>query len=114
MSQELYRFILQAKTGGIFRGKTYRPYNPGSPKQFCNTPLAVPIILKNGRSVVNIGFVDFEISLDSIGSIDSFDSIGSIDFKGEPVIVLVYDMDPFCVAKSMVIITMIKYSTVNA
>ena len=74
----------------------------------------MPTILENGRSVVNIGFVDFGISFDSIGSIDSFDSIGSIDFKGEPVIVLGYDMDPFCVAKSMVMITMIKASAVNA
>ena len=65
----------------------------------------MPTILENGISVVNIGFVDFGIS---------FDSVGSIDFKGEPVIVIGYDMDPFCVANSMVMITMMKYSAVNA
>ena len=78
---------------------TYRPYNPGAPQQFCNTPMYLLTVLENGRSVVNIGCVDFGIS---------FDSVGSINFKGEPVIVLGYDMDPFCVSKSMVIITMMK------
>ena len=86
-------------------GGDYRPYNPCAPQQFRNTPLDVPTVLDNGKSIVDIGFVDFVIS---------FDSIGSIDFKGEPVTVLGYDMDPFCVAKSMVMITMMKNSAVNA
>ena len=102
---ELYKFILQAKTGGIFRGGAYRPYNPCGPQQFRNTPLAMPTVLDNGKSVAYIGFVDFVIS---------FDSIGSIYFKGEPIIVLGYDMDPFCVEKSMLMFTMMKDSAVNA
>ena len=48
----LCKFILQAKTGGIFRGKSYRPYNTGAPQQFRNTPMYLPTVLENGRSIM--------------------------------------------------------------
>ena len=89
-------FTYRAKLGEVFKEKAYVSYNPRAPQQFRNTPLAEPTSLVNGRSIVDIGFVDFGIT---------FDCIDSIDFDGEPVTVLAYDMHPFCVAKSMVMHT---------
>ena len=105
LSPAVIDFALRADAGEVFKEKVYMPYNPGAPQQFRNTPLAEPTVLVNGRSIVDIGFVDFGIA---------FDSIDSIDFNGEPVTVLAYDMDPFCVAKSMVMHTMMKDKQVSA
>lgn len=105
LSPEVIEFVCQADAGEVFKEKKYMPYNPKAPQQFRNTPLAEPTVLVNGTSIVDIGFVDFGIT---------FDSAGSIQFDGEPVTVLGFDMDPFCVAKSLVMHTMIKSKQVSA
>jgi len=104
ISPNLFEFIENAKIGDIFLKNTYASYQPGAPQQFRNTPLSEPAVLKNGTTVIDIGFVDFGIA---------FDSIDSIDFKGSPVTVFGYEMEPFCVAKSMVMMEMIKDVDVN-
>jgi len=105
ISPELDEFIKHAKPGDVFEKKRYRVYHPPAPQHFRNTPIAEPTVLANGTTVVDIGFVDFGIT---------FDSIDSIDLEGKPVTVLGYDMQPFCVAKSMVMIAMIKDREVGA
>jgi len=105
VSPEVFDFAGQARVGEVFKEKKYMPYKPKAPQQFRNTPLADPTVLVNGKSIVDIGFVDFGIT---------FDSAGSIQFHGEPVTVLGFDMDPFCVAKSLVMHTMIKSKQVSA
>ena len=95
LSLEVFDFACQADAGKVFKEKKYTPYNSKAPQQSRNTPLAEPIVLVNGRSIVDIGFVDFGITFDSAGSIQ-------------------FDMDPFCVAKSLVMHTMIKSKEVSA
>jgi len=73
--------------------KDYHPYE-SSPRQFRNTPLVEPpMMLMNGGTIVDIDFVDFDIALDSIDTIEQ---------GGDPITVLGCKREPFCVAKSMV------------
>ena len=105
LSPAVCDFCCEADEGEVFKEKSYMPYNPGAPQQFRNTPLAEPTVLVNGKTIVDIGFVDFGIA---------FDSAGSIQFDEEPVTVLGFDTDPFCVAKSLVMHTMIQAKQVSA
>ena len=53
----------------------------------------------SGTTIIDIGFVDFGIT---------FDSIDTIDLEGEPVTVFGYEVEPFCVAKSLIMLEMMK------
>lgn len=99
VSQELDGFLETATPGDVWRTKTYRLFAPGAVQQFRTTPLAEPAVLTNGTSMVDIGFVDFGIV---------FDSIHSLDIEGEPLLVTGYDMEPMCVAKSLIMLEMMK------
>ena len=105
ISPALFDFLEGAKTGDIFARKEYTPYEPGAPQQFRNTPLAEPAKLEGDKIVVDIGFVDFGMV---------FDSIKTLDPRGKPLIVVGYDAAPLCVAKSLVMHTMLKDSQVEA
>lgn len=105
ISPMLDRFIQKAELGDVFKEKVYHPYSPGAPQQFRNTPLRDPTAFKHGTTVVDIGFVDFGIS---------FDSVDSVHDNNDPITILGYDMDPFCVAKSIVMHKMMKDKTVTA
>ena len=105
VSPNLSEFLRTAKVGDIFHKKKYMPYNPGAPQQFRNTPLAVPAKLKNGKTYVDIGFVDFGIT---------FDSINTLEMEGNPLIVVVFEAEPQCAAKSMIMIEMMKDTQVMA
>ena len=59
----------------------------------------------NGNTLVDIGFVDFGIV---------FDLVDSLDDGGNPLVVVGYDMSSFCVAKSMVMVEMMKDTEVSA
>ena len=59
----------------------------------------------NGNTLVDIEFVDFGIA---------FDLVDSLDDGGNPLVVVGYDMSPFCVAKSMVMVEMMKDTEVGA
>lgn len=102
VSPNLYDFLRDAQPGDIFLKKQYRPYNPRAPQQFRNTPNEHMFPLVNGKTHVDIGFVDFGIV---------FDSIGSLSFDGDPLTVVGYDAEPFCVAKSLVMLEIINDPT---
>ena len=104
ISPNLFDFVQHAQPGDIFLKKQYNPYSPRAPQQFRNTPFPEQPVLQNGTNVIDIGFVDFGIT---------FDSIDSIKFEGEPVRVFGYEKEPFCVAKSMRIMEMIHDSDVT-
>ena len=104
ISPELFNFIEHAEPGDVFLKKKYHSYSPRAPQQFRNTPLSEPAVLQNGTSVVDIGFVDFGIA---------FDSIDSIKFEGNPVRVFGYEKEPLCVAKSMIMMEMMKENDVT-
>ena len=99
ISPNLVDFVSHAMPGDIFIKKRYLPYCPGAPQQFRNSPLPAPGVLKNGTTMVEFGFVDFGIS---------FDGIDSLDPDGAPVHIFGYEMEPFCVAKTMVMLEMMK------
>jgi hypothetical protein len=105
VSANLYEFLRRARPGDIFRTKEYRPYKPIAPQQFRNTPLAERGVVRNGDRVVDIGFVDFGII---------FDSMNQIEAGGEPVVVTGIEAEPFCVAKSTVMMQMIKNRQTSA
>jgi hypothetical protein len=105
ISPNLFEFLRTAEPGDIFRKKQYRPYNPGAPQQFRNTPMAEPTKLENGKTIVDIGFVDFGIT---------FDSIDTLEPEGDPLIVVGFEAEPQCVAKSMIMIELMKDAQVMA
>jgi len=105
ISPNLEAFLAVAKPGDIFLDKEYAPYEPRASQQFRNTPLAEPIKLNNGKFLVDIGFVDFGMC---------FDSINTLDPSGEPLTVIGYDASAQCVAKSLIMIQMMKDESVEA
>jgi len=104
ISAELSCFLSSAVPGDIFREKRYMPYAPRAPQQFRNTPLNEATPLKNGTTVIEIGFVDFGIT---------FDSCESIDPGKDPVVVVGYEAEPLCVAKSLAMLEMMKDTEVR-
>jgi len=56
--------------GDIFKSKPYHSYEPNAPQQFRNSPPGEPAVLMNGTTIVEIGFVDFGITFDSIESLN--------------------------------------------
>ena len=100
ISPELFNFLNGTPTPGtVFQKKAYRPYRPGAPQQFRNTPLALGGLLKNGITVIDIGFVDFGVV---------FDCVDSLDTQGAPIDIVGIEADPFCVAKALVMFEMTK------
>jgi len=99
ISPNLVDFVSHAMPGDIFIKKRYLPYCPGAPQQFRNSPLPSPAVLKNGTTMIEFGFVDLGIS---------FDGIDSLDPNGAPVHIFGYEMEPFCVAKTTVMLEMMK------
>jgi hypothetical protein len=67
--------------------------------------MAEPTKLDNGKTIVDIGFVDFGIT---------FDSIDTLEPEGDPLIVVGFEAEPQCVAKSMIMIEMMKDAQVMA
>jgi hypothetical protein len=61
--------------------------------------LAEPIPLQNGTTVIDIGFVDFGVIIDSIQTLDP---------DGETLTVLAYEMEPLCVAKTWIMLEMMQ------
>lgn len=101
---DLFDFISTADAGDVWKTKPYRLYSPPAPQQFRNTSFSCPTHIQNGKNIVDIGFVDFGII---------FESVDSIDPAGEPVQVLAYDKDPFCIAKTLVMHEMILDESVQ-
>jgi hypothetical protein len=79
--------------------KRYIEYSASAPQQFRNTPLNVPLPIKNGTTMIDIGFVDFGIVIDPIHSIDE---------NGPPIHIIGVEKEPLCVAKALVMYTMAK------
>lgn len=101
VSPNLIEFLHTASPGDIFKKKKYRPYTPGAPQQFRNTPLALGGLFNNDKpyNFIDIGFVDLGIV---------FDSLDSLDADGCPVTIVGIDAEPFCVAKALVMFEMAK------
>lgn len=105
ISPALFRFVELAEIGDVFKEKGYHPYSPGAPQQFRNSPSPDYPVLTNGKSMVEIGFVDFGIS---------FEGIDSLAVDGPPLTVVGYEMEAQCVAKTRIMILMMKDPRVNA
>lgn len=99
VSPALFRFVEAARIGDVFREKGYYPYSPGAPQQFRNSPTPDRPPLSNGKTMIEIGFVDFGLT---------FDGIDSLDVDGPPLIVVGYEMEAQCIAKALIMITMMK------
>jgi MYND finger len=99
VSPNLSDFVKHAIPGDVFLEKQYIEYSPRAPQQFRNTPLNVPLIIKNGTTMIDIGFVDFGIVIDSIHSIDE---------NGPPIHIFGVEKEPICVAKALVMYTMAR------
>lgn len=106
VSPALWDFVEDAQPGDIFLKKRYQPYSPGAPQQFRNTPLVQPLKLNGGTTVVEIGFVDFGMAFDSITTLD-------VD-EDKPLNVVGYEASPHCVAKTHVMLQMMKNAKVDA
>ena len=104
---ELAPFIQANEPGKIFESKPYLKYHPHAPQQFRNDPLGEPTKLLNGTTLVDIGFVDFGIALDSIETLDAD------PLKG-PLKVIGYEMQPLCVAKTLVMLQMMRNESVRS
>lgn len=102
---ELAAFIDSNVIGSVFESKPYLKYQPHAPQQFRNSPLSEPTKLLNGTTFIEIGFVDFGIIIDSIETLDS-------DISKGPLNVVGYEMAPLCVAKTMVMLEMMRHRTV--
>jgi hypothetical protein len=105
VSPELYRFLERAQPGDIFCRKAYNPYIPSAPQQFRNTPLVEPMKLTGGTTIVDVGFVDFGMT---------FDSIMTLDVDDEPLHVVGFEASPHCVSKTLVMLQMMKNKDVVA
>jgi hypothetical protein len=105
VSPQLWDFVKTAVPGDIFRSKKYMPYQPKAAQQFRNTPLSERGVVRNGDVVVDIGFVDFGII---------FDSLEQISLGAAKVCVTGFEAEPFCVAKSIVMMQMIKMPNASA
>lgn len=99
------QFFCSATPGDIFRDKTRNLYNPGAPQQFRNSPVPEPPVLTNGKSMVEIGFVDFGIT---------FDGIDSLDVDGAPLHVFGYEAEAQCVAKTRIMLVMMNDTSVSS
>jgi len=99
ISPALFIFLENAQVGDIFEAKEYRPYLPDAPQQFRNSPMQERCGVRNGDVVIDIGFVDFGVIFEAVGQIKPY---------GKKVKVFGFDAEPFCVAKSCVMIRMIK------
>lgn len=100
LSPRLVEFLNgEPAPGTVFREKQYVPFRPRGPQQFRNTPLPLEGMVKNGTTIVDIGFVDFGIV---------FDCLSSVSPQGQPITIDGVDAEPFCVAKAMVMYAMAK------
>jgi hypothetical protein len=104
---ELAPFIKGNEAGKVFETKPYLKYHQNAPQQFRNAPLGEPTKLLNGTTLVDIGFVDFGIALDSIETLDAD------PLKG-PLKVIGYEIEPLCVAKSLVMLQMMRNEAVRS
>ena len=84
--------------------KTLPPIRAQSPATFPNSPLAEPTPLVAGKTVVDFGFVDFGITIDFIECISD---------NGAPLVVLAYEMEPMCVAKTSIMLEMMRDAAVS-
>ena len=98
-------FYLNAAPGDVFMEKTFRIYEPGAPQQFRNSPLLAPGKLTNGTTVVDLGFVDFGYTVDSVDTIE--------DDVTRPVVVVAYETEQLCVAKTLIMLEMMKVESVS-
>ena len=105
ISPALGTFYLQATAGDVFTEKTFHIYQPGAPQQFRNSPLPAPGKLTNGTTVVDLGFVDFGYTLDSVHTIENDPT--------RPVVVVAYEVEQLCVAKTSIMLEMMKVSSVS-
>jgi hypothetical protein len=104
ITPHLDEFISRAKPGDVFTEHKFRAYSPGAPQQFRNSPYLTPFKLMNGTTVIDLGFVDFGCVLDSIDSIE--------DDSSRPVLVVAYDAEQMCVAKTSIMLEMMKVVSV--
>jgi hypothetical protein len=98
-SPSLFHFLVSAQPGDVFRNKTYHTYATLPPQHFRNTPLAKAADVRNGDRVVDIGFVDFGIIIDSMEHIVE---------GGDKVSITGIESEPFCVAKTTIMMQMVK------
>ena len=99
VSPELGEFLQHAQMGDVFRDRQYQKYRSDTPQQFRNTAFVFPLSLQNGATHIEIGFTDFGTVIDSTAALKPL---------LEPLTVLAYDSDPFCVAKTLVMLEMMK------
>jgi hypothetical protein len=104
---ELPAFIKCNEPGKVFESKPYFKYQPHAPQQFRNSPFGCSIKLLNGTTLIDVGFVDFGITIDSIETLDT-------DISQGPLTVIGYEMDPFCVAKTLVMLEMMRQAVVQS
>ena len=98
-SVDLREFLLRAEVGDVFQNKKYHQYENHAPQQFRNTAFVSQLPLQNGKTHIEIGFTDFGTVIDSTAALKPL---------LEPLTVLAYDSDPFCVAKTLVMLQMMK------
>ena len=104
ITPHLDEFISRAKPGDVFTEHKFRAYSPGAPQQFRNSPYLTSFKLMNGTTVIDLGFVDFGCVLDSIDTIE--------DDCSRPLVVVVYDAEQMCVAKTSIMLEMMKVVSV--
>ncbi len=104
------QFLSRAKFGDVYTAGPYHPYTDSffrGEQQFRNTPPILPKVITstenpaifNGRNVIEIGFVDFGMSIEIIDCIST---------EGPPVVIHAFDESALCIAKSLVMIEMMK------
>ena len=101
----LEEFLPHAKPGDVFRRKEHLKYWGDAQQQFRNTASVSPLPLQNGKTHIEIGFTDFGTVIDSTAAPKPL---------LEPLTVLAYDSDPFCVAKTLVMLQMMKNTKTTA
>lgn len=106
-SKTVIDFIREASPGDILTKKSYISYNHEhlGGQQFRNTPPPFPPAYINGMNVIEIGFVDFGTTIDAVSTIKE---------NKEPVTVYAYDQEPMCVAKTLVMLQMMRTTTTSA
>lgn len=80
------------------------PYS-NTPQHFCNSPQIEKGGWINGITIIEIGFVDFGIT---------FDSLTNLKDDGDPLVVIGYESSPFCVAKTRIMLAMMNDPVVQA
>lgn len=105
ISPEVVDFMKGAKIGDIYVSPYSKQYSSGSVQHYRNTPPFEPANLGSGKVIVDFGFVDFGIVVDGVSSIQ----VGSA-----PTLIYAFDKEPFAIAKSLVMMQMMRDPRVSS